>query len=116
MDTKCVEQTTAADAAILGGDAGGSGSGSGSGSDPNTVSVHVTVEGPGKVTASTGAVCSTDCMFDVDKGVPLTLTATASSGNQNFVGWSGACVAQLAQCHVTPITAITAGAKFMGGG
>jgi hypothetical protein len=79
------------------------------------VSVHVTVDGNGSVKASTGATCTDDCTFEVDKGVPMTFTAMAGS-HQMFDKWSGACAAQAALCHVTPDAAITVGAKFKGGG
>jgi hypothetical protein len=80
-----------------------------------TVTVHVTVSGNGTVTASTGATCASDCTFDVAKDVPMTLTATADSVHQAFLGWSGACAWQRAVCQVTPNAAITVGAKFTGG-
>ncbi|HEY6040338.1 MAG TPA: hypothetical protein VIV58_38905, partial [Kofleriaceae bacterium] len=54
-ETQCTQRQTPGDSAAPGVDAGsgvGSGSGSGSGGT-TTVSVHVTVHGPGKVIAST---------------------------------------------------------------
>jgi hypothetical protein len=81
-----------------------------------TVSVHVTVDGNGTVTASTGTACTNDCTFQVAKGVPMTFTALPNSTHQHFDSWSGACATQPSLCHVTPIAALTVGAKFTGGG
>jgi hypothetical protein len=114
--TQCSQQQAPLDATSPETDGAGSGSGSGSGSGTTTVTVHVTVDGNGTVTASTGTACTTDCMFQVDKGVAMTFTATPSSTHQQFDSWSGACAAQPALCHVTPNAAITVGAKFSGGG
>jgi hypothetical protein len=120
--TQCGGRQVPIDAANPGTDAGhipdggGGGSGSGSGSGSTTVAVHVTVDGNGTVTASTGTMCTSDCTFQVEKGVAMTFTATPNSTHQSFDSWSGACAAQPALCHVTPNAAITVGAKFTGNG
>jgi len=111
-ETQCGQRQMPGDSAEPGVDAG---SGSGSGSGITTVSVHVTVHGPGTVVASTGTTCTSDCTFAVEQGVPITFTAMPSSQNQHFDSWSGACAAQPASCHVTPNAAISVGAKFSTG-
>ncbi|MEP6863027.1 MAG: hypothetical protein ABJE66_20540 [Deltaproteobacteria bacterium] len=113
--TQCVQREAMPDGASVG-SGSGTGSGTGSGSGTTTVSVHVTVDGNGTVTASTGLMCTNDCTFQVDKAVPMTLTAMPSSTHQAFDSWSGACATQPALCHVTPNAAITIGAKFTGNG
>jgi hypothetical protein len=80
------------------------------------VSVHVTVQGEGMVTASNGTVCTHDCTFAVAAGVPMTFQAAPGSTGQVFQKWSGDCMGQPALCHATPNTALMVGAKFKNGG
>jgi hypothetical protein len=65
------------------------------------VAIHMAGSGQGTVTfAPTGGACSSDCVQGFEDGVPLTLSATASSGS-TFAGWSGEACSGSGFCRFT---------------
>lgn len=113
--TECAQRQLVVDASSLVADAQLVDAGHGSGGT-TMVSVHVTVQGNGTVTASTGTVCAQDCTFTVAQGVPMTFNATPNASDQVFQKWSGDCTGQPALCHATPVMALAVGAKFKNSG
>lgn len=72
--------------------------------------------GSGTVTSNTGGInCGTACTGLYAPGTVVTLTATPFT-NQNFAGWSGACVGTESTCQVTMDGTKTVGAAFSGVG
>jgi hypothetical protein len=77
-----------------------------------TVTVHKTGDGAGKITSSPKGISCTKktCSHDFPFGTALTLQAKASSGS-SFAGWTGACVGKKT-CKLTVDQPLAATAKF----
>jgi hypothetical protein len=76
-----------------------------------TLKVHKTGNGRGKITSSTGGIrCPKTCSHKFAFGTSVTLKAKPSRGSR-FAGWSGACHGR-SKCKLTVDGALTARAKF----
>jgi hypothetical protein len=76
-----------------------------------TLTVHRSGNGAGKITSSPGGIsCGGTCSHHFTYGISVSLKAKASTGSR-FVGWSGACSGK-STCKVTANQALTATAKF----
>ncbi|UJS25777.1 InlB B-repeat-containing protein [Thiothrix winogradskyi] len=68
--------------------------------------------GNGTVSSSPAGIdCGTDCTEAVNKGSPVTLTATPDAGYK-FSGWTGGCTGTATTCTVTMSAAKTVTATF----
>ncbi len=83
-----------------------------------TVTLMIHVDKDGSVRDSNNNICNSptnmaiDCSFQVQSGVPLTITAFPNLTKQ-FEKWDGpACMGQPAICHTTPTGDIMVSAKF----
>jgi hypothetical protein len=78
-----------------------------------TLTVHRSGNGAGKVTSSpAGITCGATCSHGFPQGTSVTLTAKASIGSA-FSGWSGACTGRTT-CKVTVQAATSVTARFTG--
>ena len=80
---------------------------------PGTVTVSVTVEGPGHV-AGSGINCgngASTCQVSVASGTAISLMATAADGAR-FAGWSGACTGS-AGCSLNATAPVAIKASFL---
>jgi hypothetical protein len=79
-----------------------------------TITIHVHVDGKGRVVLGSGGTCSHDCMLQAVLGVANTLTAIPRGGSE-FDAWSGAaCTGQGPICAFTPATNLDVHATFDG--
>ncbi len=96
---------------------GGAVTGPDAGSGATQVTVHINVNGPGRVTITGGPTCNNllsmplDCMYQMPAGVELTFTANPYL--KPFKDWSGECMNQANPCMATPTgPMMMVGAKF----
>jgi Pro-kumamolisin, activation domain/PASTA domain/IPT/TIG domain/Divergent InlB B-repeat domain len=77
-----------------------------------TLTVHKSGPGSGKVTSSpSGISCPKTCSHKFAYGKSVTLKAKASK-DSSFAGWSGACTGKKSTCKVTASQSLSATAKF----
>ena len=86
--------------------------------DATPAQLHITIAGKGKVVDSTSVItCNAppgDCLFTVDSGATITLTAVASGAGHPFADWTTAnCMGMGPTCTVTiDASVVTVSAKF----
>ena len=78
------------------------------------VALTVDVQGTGGVVTSqpTGIACRSDCSETAALGSEVVLTATSTSSNALFAGWTGACQGQDRTCRLTMNEAKSVSATF----
>ena len=88
------------------------------GTASSLVSLHVTIDGPGKVSIDGIGVCDSDtaehggCTWSVPRAMTLSLKADPKHDHE-FDAWTEGCSGDKATCALTPVTALTqVGAKF----
>jgi hypothetical protein len=81
------------------------------------LSLHIAIDGPGKVSIDGVGVCDSDteqdgCTWSVQTGISLSLKAQAKHDHE-FVEWTVGCSGTSSSCALTPVMGLTqVGAKF----
>ncbi|HEY5926559.1 MAG TPA: hypothetical protein VIV11_32955 [Kofleriaceae bacterium] len=86
--------------------------------EPQTVSLVIVIEGPGKVIVDKVGTCDAAntvdgrCTYVVNSGVTLEIKAHEND-DREFISWTSTCTGSNTTCTVTAVTPLTqVGAKF----
>lgn len=82
------------------------------------IALSVVIMGPGKISVEDIGVCSSDtaphgtCTFSVPARMARQLRAIQLKEDKSFQGWTMGCSGSQDTCELTPVMAVTVGARF----